>query len=243
MITRLAAVDAVAVLLVGGLTPIATAEPPGPPAPIVPPPVQPANVGDLKIAATQYYDSGAYLTDLQLAAAPAIAWINDEAPRVNRPAVVFDIDETALSNWEAIKANDFGRVIDGPCTELPAGPCGWRAWDLRAQSTAIPPTTDIYNTARDRGAAIFFITGRDETQRAATDRNLQAVGYTGYTQLIMEPPGAHYVSTADFKAPQRALIEHQAYTVIANIGDQPSDLDGGFAERTFLLPNPFYRIP
>ena len=59
----------------------------------------------------------------------------------------------------------------------------------------------------------------------------------------MEPPGAHYVSAADFKAPQRALIEHQAYTVIANIGDQPSDLDGGFAERTFLLPNPFYRIP
>ena len=243
MITRLAAVAAVGVLLVGGMTPIATAEPPAPPAPIVPPPVQPANVGDLKIAATQYYDSGAYLTDLQLAAAPAIAWINDEAPRVNRPAVVFDIDETALSNWEAIKANDFGRVIDGPCTELPAGPCGWRAWDLRAQSTAIPPTTDIYNTARDRGAAIFFITGRDETQRAATERNLQAVGYTGYTQLIMEPPGAHYVSAADFKAPQRALIEHQAYTVIANIGDQPSDLDGGFAERTFLLPNPFYRIP
>ena len=115
MITRLAAVAAVAVLLARrSRRPIATAEPPAPPAPIVPPPVQPANVGDLKIAATQYYDSGAYLTDLQLAAAPAIAWINDEAPRVNRPAVVFDIDETALSNWEAIKANDFGRVIDGP---------------------------------------------------------------------------------------------------------------------------------
>jgi len=27
------------------------------------------------------------------------------------------------------------------------------------------------------------------------------------------------------------------------MGDQPSDLDGGFSERTFLLPNPFYRIP
>jgi len=103
---------AFAALLVG-LAPVALAEPPAPPAPIIPPPVQPANVGDLKSEATQYYDSGAYLTDLQLAAAPAIAWITDEAPRVDRPAVVFDIDETALSNWETIKANDFGRVIDG----------------------------------------------------------------------------------------------------------------------------------
>jgi hypothetical protein len=30
---------------------------------------------------------------------------------------------------------------------------------------------------------------------------------------------------------------------IANIGDQPSDLAGGFSQQTYLLPNPFYRIP
>jgi acid phosphatase len=233
---------AFAALLVG-LASVALAEPPAPPAPINPPPVQPANVGDLKSEATQYYDSGAYLTDLQLAAAPAIAWITDEAPRVDRPAVVFDIDETALSNWETVKANDFGRVIDGPCDRLPEGPCGWRAWDLRAQSTVIQPTMDIFTAARDRGVAIFFITGRDETQRAATERNLRAVGYTGYTQLIMEPPGARYVSAADFKAPQREQIQQRGYTIIANVGDQPSDLDGGFAEQTYLLPDPFYRIP
>jgi acid phosphatase len=223
--------------------PAGLAEPPAPPAPIVPPPVQPANIGDLKFEATDYYNSGAYLTDLQLAATPAIGGITEEAPRVDRPAVVFDIDETALSNWEAIKANDFGRVIDGSCDRLPQGPCGWRAWDLRAQSTVIQPTMDIFTTARDHGTAIFFITGRDETQRAATERNLQGVGYTGYTKLIMEPPGAHYVSAADFKAPQRAQIEQQGYTIIANVGDQPSDLDGGFSDRTYLLPNPFYRIP
>jgi predicted secreted acid phosphatase len=235
-------VAAVAAVLVG-IAPVAGAEPPAPPAPIVPPPVQPANIGDLKAVATQYYDSGAYLTDLAQAAAPAIAWINDESPRADRPAVVFDIDETALSNWEVIKANDFGRVINGPCTALPAGPCGWRAWDLTAQSTVIQPTLDIYNAAKDHGAAIFFITGRDETQRAATERNLQAVGYTGYTGLLMPAPGAQYVSAADFKAPQRALIEQQGYTIIANIGDQPSDLAGGHSEQTFLLPDPFYRIP
>jgi acid phosphatase len=107
----------------------------------------------------------------------------------------------------------------------------------------MPPTHDIYRTAMDRGAAVFFITGRPEHQRAATERNLAAVGYAGYARLIMEPDGSHYVSAADFKAPQRAQIEQQGYTIIANIGDQPSDLAGGFAQQTYLLPNPFYRIP
>lgn len=220
----------------------AAAQPPPPPAPIVPAPVQPANIGELKTEATRYYDSGAYLTDLQAATAPAAAWIAEQAHRVARPAVVLDIDETSLSNWDVIRADDFGRVADGPCDALPQGPCGWRAWDLRAQAPAIPPTLDVFRTARDSGASVFFLTGRDESQRA-TARNLEAAGYTGFTELIMEPVDAHYASAADFKAPQRARIEAQGYTVIANLGDQPSDLAGGFAERTYLLPNPFYRIP
>jgi predicted secreted acid phosphatase len=237
---RCAGAALVVVLFVGA--PVAEANPPAPPTPIVPAPVQPANVGDLKTEAVAYYDSGAYLTDLQSATAPALAWIEDEAPRVDRPAVVFDIDETALSNWEAIQANDFGR-IGGPCVAPPTTPCGWRSWDERAQATAIEPTHDVFTAARDRGAAIFFITGRDESQRAATVRNLANAGYTGYAGLFMEPVGAQYASAADFKAPQRAHLEDQGYTIIANLGDQPSDLAGGHAERTYLLPNPFYRIP
>jgi hypothetical protein len=53
----------------------------------------------------------------------------------------------------------------------------------------------------------------------------------------------HYVSAADFKTPIRERIEKEGYTIIANVGDQSSDLAGGHAEMTFLLPNPFYRIP
>ena len=34
-----------------------------------------------------------------------------------------------------------------------------------------------------------------------------------------------------------------ADTIVANIGDQPSDLAGGHSQQTFLLPDPFYRIP
>ncbi len=101
----------------------------------------------------------------------------------------------------------------------------------------------MFNTAKQRGVTVFFITGRHESWRAATEQNLQAVGYTGYERLFMEPTGAHYASAVDFKAPQRAQIEAQGYTIIANIGDQPSDLAGGFSQQTYLLPNPFYRIP
>ena len=121
--------------------------------------------------------------------------------------------------------------------------CAWRAWDLTARSTAIQPTLDIYNLAKRRGAAVFFITGRDDGQRAATEQNLQSTGYTGYTRLIMTPPDAKYASAADFKSPQRAAIEADGYTIVANIGDQPSDLAGGNSQQTFLLPDPSYRIP
>ncbi|BBY93504.1 acid phosphatase [Mycobacterium gallinarum] len=235
-------VAALATLVLAG-SPSAVAQPPAPPVPIIPLPVQPANVGDLKRDAVAYYDSGAYLTNLQQAAAPAVAWINEQAPRVARPAIVLDIDETSLSNWEVIKANDFGRVYNGPCDDLPHGPCGLQAFGRLAQSTVIPPTMAVFTTAKLRGAAVFFITGRQESWRAATEQNLQAVGYTGYERLIMEPAGSLYVSAADFKAPQRAQIEAQGYTIIANVGDQPSDLAGGHAQQTYLLPNPFYRIP
>jgi predicted secreted acid phosphatase len=236
MVPRKAAAAALAslVLLIGSPV-VAFSEPIGDAA------GEPANVGDVKTAATAYHDSGQYEHDLAEVAAQAIAWIGTQAPTTPRAAVVFDIDETALSNWEVIKANDFGRFFNGPCN-LPDA-CAWRAWDLTAQSTAIQPTLDTYNMAKSLGTAVFFISGRDEGQRAATEQNMQSAGYTGYTRLILAPVGVQYASAADFKAPQRASIEAEGYTIVANIGDQPSDLAGGHSERTFLLPDPFYRIP
>lgn len=204
---------------------------------------EPPNVGDAKTVATQYHDSGAYDADLTAATASAVPWIVTTAPKATKPAVVFDIDDTALSNWTVIKADDFGRVIDGPCDTLPQGPCGWRAWDLTSQSTTIAQTQAVYNAALQANCAVFFITGRDESQRAATVTNLQKTGYGTYAGLVMPATGATYASAADFKAPQRAQIEAQGYTIIANLGDQPSDLAGGHAQKTWLLPNPFYRIP
>jgi predicted secreted acid phosphatase len=205
---------------------------------------QPPNVGDAKIAALKYYESGQYAADLVTVAGQAQAWLDSRAGAVTRPAAVFDIDETALSNWEVLRRDDFGRPIGGPCdvTALDA-PCGWAAWDLLGRDKAIQPTLDLYRHGVARGVTVFFITGRPESQRAATARNLAAVGYGKYETLYLVPDGAHFASAADYKAPIRARIEQAGYTIIMNIGDQPSDLQGGHAEKSFLLPDPFYRVP
>jgi HAD superfamily, subfamily IIIB (Acid phosphatase) len=50
-------------------------------------------------------------------------------------------------------------------------------------------------------------------------------------------------SAAYFKAPARGKIVAKGYTIVMNVGDQWSDLLGGYAERTFKLANPFYVIP
>jgi predicted secreted acid phosphatase len=140
---------------------------------------------------------------------------------------VLDIDETALSNWEVLKRDDFGRPILGPCDLAIDAPCGWAAWDQLGRDPAIAPTLQVFQRARALNVAVFLITGRPENQRAATERNLVAVGYDGYAKLYMVPDDARFASAVDFKAPIRAEIERVGYTIIANIGDQPSDLLGG----------------
>jgi acid phosphatase len=206
-------------------------------------PGQPLNVGDAILAATAYHDSGAYDRDVDLVARRATQWIAERAPSASRPALVLDVDDTSLSNWEVIVRDNFGRPIPGPCDMALDAPCGWAAWDQLGRDPAILPTLQVFQKARALGVAVFFITGRPENQRQATERNLAAAGYAGYEKLYAVPDGAQFASVTDFKAPVRAEIERAGFTIIANMGDQPSDLLGGHAERMFLLPNPFYRVP
>jgi acid phosphatase len=78
--------------------------------------------------------------------------------------------------------------------------------------------------------------------RAATERNLRAAGYE-WTAVLLKPDDLVTRSAVEFKAPERKKLVDQGYTVIVNIGDQMSDLEGGHAERTYKLPNPFYFVP
>jgi hypothetical protein len=49
--------------------------------------------------------------------------------------------------------------------------------------------------------------------------------------------------TVQYKSGTRAYIESLGYEIVANFGDQFSDLKGGFADKTFKLPNPNYFLP
>ena len=100
----------------------------------------------------------------------------------------------------------------------------------------------LYVRARDAGVAVFFITGRREPLRAPTVRNLLRAGYARGWRLIMRParerPGTH----DGYKRRARRAITRRGYRILANVGDQHSDLRGGFALRRFKLPNPMYVI-
>jgi predicted secreted acid phosphatase len=113
------------------------------------------------------------------------------------------------------------------------------------------PALELFNAAIKLDVAIFFITGRYnvDADRAGTITNLHNEGYSGWTELKMRPK-AGGCNTTCFKKAERAAIDDK-YTIIANVGDQWSDLDpqegdptkGSYAERIFKVPNPFYAIP
>jgi acid phosphatase len=201
----------------------------------------PPNLADAKRQVSEYVDSGRYDADVAAVVAQARAFLESRAQRGGKLAIVVDIDETALSNLPSIRANDYGFIVGGPC-ELPRGPCGLFTWIGMARAEPIKPVLALVRLARERGVAVFFLTGRPERLRAATETNLRAAGYE-WTGVLLKPDDLTTKSAVEFKAPERKKLQDQGYTVIVNIGDQMSDLDGGFAERTYKLPNPFYFIP
>ena len=190
---------------------------------------------------TEYIDSDRYYEDVARVAHAAQDYLEHRVPAVSKPAIVLDIDETSLSNWPAYRANGWARILDGGC-DLQHGPCGLRTWQDMAQSKALPPTLQLAQRAKALGAAVFFISARPAAYRAATERNLREQGYQ-WDEMIILPEGARFANAADFKAPERKKITERGYTIIVNIGDQDSDLTGGFAEKTFKLPNPVYFLP
>jgi len=120
-------------------------------------------------------------------------------------------------------------------------PALWDQWVAEGNAPAITAVGKIYRTARQSNVTVFFISGRKVSDRPGTEKNLAAVGMSDYQQLLCKPNGS-ILDTRSFKTQMRQNLEAEGWTLIANVGDQDSDLSGGAAERTFKLPNPFYLI-
>jgi hypothetical protein len=144
-------------------------------------------------------------------------------------AIVLDIDETSLSNYQQLSANDFANAPVALATAAVGG-----------NSPAIAPTLDLYRRARAAGISVFAITGRPAAIATITQQNLNTAGYTDLSGIFYKPGSDPVIP---FKSGQRAALEGQGYRIVANVGDQESDLAGGHADRSFKLPNPFYFIP
>jgi predicted secreted acid phosphatase len=199
---------------------------------------EPRNISLLKAEIRAYVTSGDYARGGEEVAAQAEAWIEarvrqeQETPRADAPtsklAVIFDLDEKLIDNVGHMLAEDFGYV-----------PRVWADWVERAEAPAIEPVRRVYATARRLGVAVVFLSGRRERDRAATERNLRAIGCDDYARLLLKPDDRKG-SNGEFKRAERARLAAEGFAVVANLGDQASDFEGGGAEKDFKLPNPFY---
>ncbi len=193
---------------------------------------EPANLDALKAEIRVYVESGAYREALAAVALEAAAWLERRAAQGGpRLTVIFDLDETLISNWSHLQEMGFGYV-----------PGAWTIWVQAARAPAIEPVREVYRLARRLGFAVIFLTGRPERDRAGTEKNLRAIGCGDYAALVCKPDEARETA-GGFKTAARARLEAEGHVIVANIGDQASDLAGGHAEKTFKLPNPFYLTP
>jgi predicted secreted acid phosphatase len=150
-----------------------------------------------------------------------------------RPAMVLDIDDTSLSNW------DFWNPLNFDYTQA----SGIVAWLQSAQDPPIRQTRSLYRLAKRLDVAVFFVTGRTPVLEDGTRTNLARAGYGGRYTLHLKPASYTNKSVIPFKSSTRCRIERRGYRILINVGDQYSDLAGGCADRAYKIPNPMYFLP
>ena len=184
-----------------------------------------------------------YTADIEAQTDKAIAYLEQRlAQRKDgeKFAIVLDIDETSLSNWELNLRDQFNYI-----------PADWTQWYIDAKAPAIAGTMKLFRKAIDNDVDVFFITGRGNADAVNTEKDLLKAKYLdkekrakGWKYLYTRPDQLGTV--AEYKSRMRADIETGTWKerIILNVGDQLSDLAGSpQAELSVKLPNPFYYIP
>lgn len=181
-----------------------------------------------------YYNSGVYISEIAQVIEPGKQYLEQRSKTGSNLAIVLDIDETSLSNWDEIQNL---LLVLSLGADVKVG--------LSAADPPIQPTLDLYRLARQRGYQVFFITGRTDTpaNRRLTEENLRQAGYDKWNALYLKPATYNQSSVVPYKSGVRKQITAAGSRIVLNVGDQYSDLEGGYAERTLKLPNPFYFIP
>lgn len=194
----------------------------------------PMNLGLEKQQLINYHDTGKYAQDITAVAKQADFYLrfrinqNQNISAPHKLAMVLAVDETALSNYQNLHSIDFGGTNEQRL-----------ALEAKANDPAINNILNLYNIAQNNDVSVFFISNRPESLRQATLRNLKRVGFHDVTNLYLRKANDTRTITA-YKTSIRKMITNQGYDIAVNIGDQYSDLDGGYADMAFKLANPFY---
>ncbi|MGW4905400.1 HAD family acid phosphatase [Streptomyces sp. NPDC004270] len=153
-----------------------------------------------------------WLSDVAVVTGPAQSYIDSRAAANTsgaKLAIVLDIDNTSLETY-------FEGGITVPAT---------------------PPVLALAQDAHAKGVSVFFVSARSNLFNLVTKSNLTSVGYPvdglyarTVAQLLTE-------SIADFKTSQRKAIEANGYDIVADIGNNTTDLSGGYADTTYKLPD------
>jgi hypothetical protein len=200
----------------------------------------------------QFNPDGAYAHETEGIAAGADHYLARQAHKKHdgQKAILFDIDDTTLNTYSYEIYSNF---VYNPTTN---------GYFVNAGSAdvfpAVPGMVDLEQQAISEGYTVFFLTGRPKNattdQKPATLANLRDAGYdvvddqvylkdaSGATQPWLSSC-APTCTTTQYKSLTRQHIESLGYDIVANFGDQFSDLNGGFADRTFKMPNPMYFLP
>ena len=163
----------------------------------------------------------------------------DEAlatPSALPPAVILDLDETALDN------SRFAARMINKGAPFSFG-SDWSAWVAESASGAVPGAQEFLAYARSRGVTPFYITNRTIDMEAATRANLERLGFPlAADTLLMRAMNG----TTD-KSVRRNDVGSR-YAVLLLFGDDINDFtpratlqdDAPWGTRWFILPNAIY---
>jgi hypothetical protein len=200
---------------------------------------------------------GAYAHEVEAIAAKAGKTLATHHKRTADKAILFDVDDTTLNTYSY---EIFSNFVYNPATNanfvMAADPQVF---------PAVPGMVGLEKKAEAHGYDVYFLTGRPLAQASATVANLRAAGYdvnpehlftkdaTAKSEpwlascIVPDPanPGQTKFgcSTIQYKSMTREHIESLGVDIVANFGDQFSDLKGGFADSIYKIPNPMYYLP
>ena len=165
------------------------------------------------------------------------------AAHPKKRAIILDVDDTSLVTYDYEIYSNFNYV-----------PAVNAAFVNGAVFPGIKATEAVADYARAHDVEVIFLTGRPEAQRDGTVENLSKAGYgtvptdhlflkdqTNQSWLSSCSPSC---TTIQYKSLTRKHIQDDlGYKIVANVGDQDSDLSGGYANKDYKLPNPMYYLP